>query len=146
MAMLPFCGYNMADYFGHWLEHRPSCEGAKLPRIFHVNWFRKDDDGKLPVAGLRREQPRARVGVPPLRRHRRGRRDPDRPRAGRGRAQHRRPRRVRRRPRRALKVDPAEWKAQLEQVKAHFDTFGDRLPSALREQLAALEQRLNAAS
>jgi phosphoenolpyruvate carboxykinase (GTP) len=46
MAMLPFCGYNMADYFGHWLAlgHR---EGAKMPKVFHVNWFRKGDDGKL---------------------------------------------------------------------------------------------------
>ena len=46
MAMLPFCGYNMADYFGHWLEIGER-EGAQLPRIFYVNWFRKDDDGKF---------------------------------------------------------------------------------------------------
>ncbi len=46
MAMLPFCGYNMADYFGHWLKLGER-EGAELPRIFYVNWFRKDADGKF---------------------------------------------------------------------------------------------------
>ena len=46
MAMLPFCGYNMADYFAHWLKVGER-EGAELPRIFYVNWFRKDADGKF---------------------------------------------------------------------------------------------------
>src|SRR5919107_3450181 len=45
-AMLPFCGYNMADYFAHWLELQER-EGARLPRVFHVNWFRKDDEGNF---------------------------------------------------------------------------------------------------
>jgi phosphoenolpyruvate carboxykinase (GTP) len=44
MAMLPFCGYNMADYWGHWLEIGAR-QGAKLPRIYYVNWFRKSADG-----------------------------------------------------------------------------------------------------
>ena len=47
MAMLPFCGYNMADYFGHWLKIGASRGRPKLPKIFVVNWFRKDDDGKF---------------------------------------------------------------------------------------------------
>src|SRR5262245_56778503 len=45
MAMKPFCGYNFADYFAHWLSFDK--DGAKLPKIFHVNWFRKGDDGKF---------------------------------------------------------------------------------------------------
>jgi phosphoenolpyruvate carboxykinase (GTP) len=45
MAMKPFCGYNFADYFGHWLGIGKA--GARLPKIFHVNWFRKDADGKF---------------------------------------------------------------------------------------------------
>ena len=60
---------------------RARATGANLPRIFYVNWFRKDDDGQLPLARLRREQPRAGLDLPPLRRRGRGGRDADRRRA-----------------------------------------------------------------
>jgi phosphoenolpyruvate carboxykinase (GTP) len=46
-AMLPFCGYNMADYWQHWIDTGARIEASKLPRIFQVNWFRKDSDGKF---------------------------------------------------------------------------------------------------
>jgi phosphoenolpyruvate carboxykinase (GTP) len=45
VAMKPFCGYNYADYFAHWLSFDK--DGAKLPKVFHVNWFRKGDDGRF---------------------------------------------------------------------------------------------------
>ena len=47
MAMLPFCGYNMADYWSHWVRKIGGREGAKLPRVYYVNWFRKNDAGEF---------------------------------------------------------------------------------------------------
>jgi phosphoenolpyruvate carboxykinase (GTP) len=145
MAMLPFCGYNMADYFGHWLDQAKR-EGAVLPRIFHVNWFRKDDDGKFLWPGygensrvlewvFRRcdgeaEAVETPIGLLPAegQLNTEGLDISDEALAE------------------LIKVDPAEWREQLPQYRDHFAIFGDRLPDELRSQLDALEKRLNSPS
>ncbi len=115
MAMLPFIGYNAGDYFAHWIEVGKHADAAKLPKIFYVNWFRRDEDGKLPVAGLQREHPRDQVGARAHRGH-------GRPRSTPRSAGCRRPRRIDtaglddepRRPwRRALEVDVEEWRNEM---------------------------------
>ncbi len=142
MAMLPFCGYNMADYFAHWLKAGER-EGAELPRIFYVNWFRKDADGKFLWPGFgensrvlewvfRRcegtadaiETP---IGLLPTEGaiNTEGLNiDEDTMRE-------------------LLSVDGDLVRQQLPQLKEHLATFGDKLPEQLNEQLAALERRLD---
>jgi phosphoenolpyruvate carboxykinase (GTP) len=145
MAMLPFCGYHMGDYFGHWLEVGRR-EGAQLPRIFHVNWFRKDGDERFLWPGygensrvlawiFRRCEGRAQavdtpIGlVPPV-----GEGGIETEGLDLGEADMKR----------LLAVDPAEWREQIPAIKEHYEKFGDRLPGPLREQLAELERRLGA--
>jgi phosphoenolpyruvate carboxykinase (GTP) len=141
MAMLPFCGYHMADYFKHWLAVGEK-GGDGMPRVFYVNWFRKDDDGHFLWPGFREnsrvlawifrrcdddaEATETAIGLVPSE----GALDLeglDIP-----------PERLAE----LLKVDPEEWKKQLPQVKEHFDQFGDALPDELKHQLEALEGRL----
>ena len=141
MAMLPFCGYNMADYFAHWLhigEHHPT----RLPRIFTVNWFRKHPDGRLlwpgfgdnsrvlqwiahrcndtapalktPIGLLPPHHALNTTGldIPPEDLHE------------------------------LLTVDPTQWRAELPHIQAHLTQFGDQLPTKLADELHALAARL----
>jgi phosphoenolpyruvate carboxykinase (GTP) len=143
MAMLPFCGYHMADYFGHWLEMGRR-GGEQMPKIFHVNWFRRDGGERFLWPGFgensrvlawifRRCEGRAEavetpIGlVPPV-----GEGGIDTSGLEIGAADMEK----------LLAVDKAEWREQLPAIEEHFSKFGDRLPSQLREQLAELERRL----
>jgi phosphoenolpyruvate carboxykinase (GTP) len=141
-AMLPFCGYNMADYFEHWLEIGRRGDEAKLPRIFYVNWFRKDADGKFIWPGFGEnsrvlewifnrcngegETVETAIGLVP---------------AGDGintdgldittEAMEE-----------LLRVDEEALRGELPQVEDHLARFGDRLPDEVRAQLDALKAKL----
>ena len=141
MAMLPFCGYNMADYFGHWLAMGKRTDASKLPKIFFVNWFRRDEDGRYiwpgygensrvlkwvfeRVDGKSSARPTP-IGLLP---------SPD-----------------------ALdttslaispddlatllSIDTEGWSSAVPQIKEHYAKFGDHLPAELSTALGVLEVR-----
>jgi len=144
-AMLPFCGYNMGDYFAHWLAMGDRL-GAKAPRIFRVNWFRRGRDGQWLWPGFgdnsrvlkwmcARIDGRAAAQVTPVG-YVPGPDDLDL--AG-----------LDLTPadlRELLGIDVAAWRGELAGVRAHFARFAARLPKRLGEQLEATERRLAAAS
>ena len=141
MAMLPFCGYNMADYWQHWINIGQT-PGAKLPKIFYVNWFRKDDAGGFVWPGFGEN---ARVLEWVFERCA-GRADAiDTP--------------IGRLPTldginftnldlsdddisTLLKVDVDGWLAEIPLIEAYYESFGEKVPDALWEQLSDLKQRL----
>ncbi len=141
-AMLPFCGYNMADYFAHWLRIGRSADPAKLPKLFYVNWFRRDSAGRFLWPGygensrvlawivdrVRGKAGAARtpIGNLPLL----GSIDTnglDVPEADMA---------------ELLRVDEAAWRDEISLIEEHYAIFGDRLPSELSDQLSALKERL----
>jgi phosphoenolpyruvate carboxykinase (GTP) len=141
MAMLPFCGYNMSDYFGYWLRIAQR-SGAKLPKIFLVNWFRKDEDGNFAWPGFgenirvlewvfRRVDGEGKAVDTPIGRvPAEGEIDIE------GTSLSEEDMRL------LLEVDPEAVKEQLPQVEEHLARFGDRLPDELQGQLEALKERL----
>jgi phosphoenolpyruvate carboxykinase (GTP) len=140
-AMQPFCGYNMADYFGHWLEMGDRL-GPHAPRIFYVNWFRKSPEGKWLWPGYgensrvlkwmcdriegkvpARESP---IGLLPC--------DGDLDLSGLEIA----PENMRE----LMRVDLAAWRAEVPDIERHFAQFGARLPDRLQDQVTGLAARL----
>jgi phosphoenolpyruvate carboxykinase (GTP) len=141
-AMLPFCGYNMADYFAHWLAVGRATDAAKLPKIFYVNWFRTDDDGHYLWPGFgensrvlewvfqrasgRGDADETPIGWVPAK----GAIDTDGLDVPADDLVE------------LLRVDADEWRAELPDIAAFYDKFDDRVPAGLREELRKLEARL----
>jgi phosphoenolpyruvate carboxykinase (GTP) len=142
MAMLPFIGYNAGDYFNHWISVGKDNDEAKLPRIFYVNWFRRDDEGDFLWPGFGEnsrvlkwiveridgqaaavETPIGHVPAPEAL-------DTD----GLDLAEEQLAA--------ALEVDVEEWRAELPQIQEWFEKFGDELPAVLWTELDGLRARL----
>ncbi|MDX6628116.1 MAG: phosphoenolpyruvate carboxykinase [Gaiellales bacterium] len=144
-AMLPFCGYHMGDYFAHWLAIAAGADRAKLPRIFQVNWFRKDADHRYLWPGFGEnsrvlawiaercegtsEAVETAIGLVPA--------AGALPLEGLALA----PEDLET----LLAVDVAGWEAELPRLAEHLATFGDRLPAKLTAQLEDLRERLRQA-
>jgi len=140
-AMLPFCGYNFGDYFQHWLDIGKR-RGAKLPRLFYVNWFRKDDQGRFIWPGFGEnarvlkwvldrvadtaEAVETPIGMVP--------KTEDLDVGGLDLAAD------------ALEallaVDAGEWRSELALIEEHYASIGERLPNEMRLQLDRLADRL----
>lgn len=144
MAMLPFCGYHMADYWQHWLDMGAK-GGDKMPKIFYVNWFRRAEDGHWLWPGFGEnsrvlkwvcercdgqgdaiETPIGLLPTPDAI-DCTGLDMPDQDMAE------------------LLRVDINEWQQQIPLFRDHYAKFGDKLPPELTNQLDALEQRLSEA-
>jgi phosphoenolpyruvate carboxykinase (GTP) len=141
-AMLPFCGYNMGDYFGHWLSFTTRTERSKLPKIYFVNWFRKDATGKWlwpgygensrvlkwvceRVEGTGKTQKTAIGNVPTAD------------------ALDFSGLNIPAEDVKALtSVDTEGWKKEIEDIATNYAKFGSHLPAALTKQLDGLRQRL----
>lgn len=142
MAMLPFCGYNMGDYFAHWLEMGQKTDEDKLPKIFYVNWFRKDEDGGWLWPGFgensrvlkwiverisgKSDAVETPIGYTPAE----GAIDTSGIDVTDAQMDE------------LLDVDTDEWLNEIESIREHYERFEERLPKALYDELDALETRL----
>lgn len=141
MAMISFCGYNMGEYFGHWIE-MGKLLGDKAPKIFNVNWFRKDENGKFLWPGYgenlrvidwildrcdgKVEANESPIGLLPKKEDINTKgidvtsEDMDK----------------------LLEVNIDDWKQEMEEIKEFYKKFGDDLPSELREKVSTIQKNL----
>jgi phosphoenolpyruvate carboxykinase (GTP) len=142
MAMLPFLGYHAGDYFTHWLEIGKQADAVKLPKIFYVNWFRRNEDNKFVWPGFgensrvlkwaieRIEGKASAVDTPIGHVPSPGALDTDGLNVSDSDLAI------------ALSVNVDEWKAELPGIDEWFDKIGDKVPSSLRDELESLRTRL----
>ena len=142
MAMLPFCGYNMADYFAHWLSLGAKSSAAKLPQIFFVNWFRRDNDGRFLWPGYGENSrvlkwvferltgnasaDKTAIGFLPAANSL----DVNGLNIGTAELEA------------ITSLDAAGWRDAVPQIREHYAIFGDRLPAKLHDSLNSLESAL----
>ena len=140
-AMLPFCGYNFGDYFQHWLDIGDH-PGANLPKLFYVNWFRKNDEGNfiwpgfgenarvlkwvLELIGGTTQAVETAIGMVP--------KPEDLDVSG----LDLEPEELQT----LLAVNEDEWKSELALIEEHYESIGERLPDQMRVQLSRLSERL----
>ncbi|WP_314171839.1 phosphoenolpyruvate carboxykinase (GTP) [Streptomyces winkii] len=141
-AMLPFCGYNMGDYFAHWVNVGKNADQAKLPKIYYVNWFKKDQDGKFVWPGFGENSRVLKWIVERLNGDAEGVETPigvlptkeslDRDGLGLSDAELDF----------VLQVDKEVWRDEASLVPEHLNTFGDHTPKELWDEYRALVDRL----
>jgi phosphoenolpyruvate carboxykinase (GTP) len=142
MAMLPFIGYHAADYFQHWIDTGKRADADKLPKIFYVNWFRRDENKKFLWPGfgensrvlkwaIERIEGKAAATETPIG-YVPGADDLDLSGLDESREEIEA----------ALKIDLEEWRAEVPLIEEWFEKFGEKLPTVLRAELEVLKQRL----
>ena len=143
MAMLPFCGYNMADYFKHWLQVGTKTEASKLPQIFFVNWFRRDEDGRFMWPGYGENSRVLKWVFERLN----GTAEADKTAIGylpNATSLDTSGMQINEADLQAItSVDVDGWREAVPQIRDHYAAFGDRLPNELATALDALESSLN---
>ena len=142
MAMLPFCGYNMADYFKHWLQVGTKTEASKLPQIFFVNWFRRDEDGRFMWPGYGENSRVLKWVFERLN----GTAEADKTAIGylpNATSLDTTGMQINEADLQAItSVDVDGWREAVPQIRDHYAAFGDRLPNELATALDALENSL----
>ena len=143
MAMLPFCGYNMADYFKHWLQVGTKTEASKLPQIFFVNWFRRDEDGRFMWPGYGENSRVLKWVFERLN----GTAEADKTAIGylpNATSLDTTGMQINEADLQAItSVDVDGWREAVPQIRDHYAAFGDRLPNELATALDALESSLS---